>query len=194
VLVGWSFGGYVVCDYLRVHGDSQIAGAQFVSWAVMMGDDPQAQSLIGPGFFDYFEDSTSDDLDVSIRAIRGFVRECTARELPPEEVETMVAFNSIVQPSVRRAMALCDPVDNTDVLSALTVPVLLSYGLEDRITLRAAAEYILSVCSTARASLYEGVGHSPFLEETERFNLELADFAARANRDRARLLGESRAT
>jgi pimeloyl-ACP methyl ester carboxylesterase len=30
----------------------------------------------------------------------------------------------------------------------------------------------------ARASFYEGIGHSPFLEDTERFNAELLAFAS----------------
>jgi non-heme chloroperoxidase len=33
----------------------------------------------------------------------------------------------------------------------------------------------------ARLSMYHGVGHSPFAEDTERFNRELAAFAAAAH-------------
>ena len=43
-------------------------------------------------------------------------------------------------------------------------------------------EYILNHCKTAEVSWYDGVGHTPFLEEPLRFNTELKRFAARARR------------
>jgi non-heme chloroperoxidase len=45
------------------------------------------------------------------------------------------------------------------------------------LVLPAMAEYILNRCKTAQASRYEGVGHTPFLEEPLRFNTELKRFA-----------------
>lgn len=184
VLVGWSFGGYVVCDYLRRFGDDEVAGVNFVGWAVMMGNDECAQALIGTAFTDHFFGSVSSDLAISIPAMRSFVRACVERPPEPSELETMVAYNMMVSPQVREAMATCPPVDNTDVLSSLSVPVLLSYGMLDRITRPEAAAYIQRHCPTARVSYYDDVGHSPFFEDAERFNLELADFTARVSRVR----------
>ena len=54
---------------------------------------------------------------------------------------------------------------------------LISQGLADTVTRPAAAHHILRCCPTAQASLYEGVGHSPFLEEPDRFNRVLREFA-----------------
>ena len=45
--------------------------------------------------------------------------------------------------------------------------------------LPAMAEHILATCPTAEASWYEGVGHTLFLEDPERFNRELAALARR---------------
>jgi pimeloyl-ACP methyl ester carboxylesterase len=42
------------------------------------------------------------------------------------------------------------------------------------------ADHTLERCKTAVPSWYEGVGHMPFVEETERFNHELAAFADQA--------------
>jgi pimeloyl-ACP methyl ester carboxylesterase len=36
VLVGWSYGGFIICDYLRVFGDAAVAGITFVDAAVML--------------------------------------------------------------------------------------------------------------------------------------------------------------
>jgi len=70
-------------------------------------------------------------------------------------------------------------IQNDDVLGRLTVPVLLSHGTADTVVLPAMAEHTLAACPTATVSWYDGVGHLPFAEEAERFNTELADFAAR---------------
>ena len=63
------------------------------------------------------------------------------------------------------------------MLSRLSVPVLVTHGLADAIVLPSMAEHVLEVCATARASWYEGVGHLPFLEDSGRFDRELAEFA-----------------
>ena len=39
LLVGWSYGGFVIGDYLRVHGDAAIAGVNFVGAAIGAGKD-----------------------------------------------------------------------------------------------------------------------------------------------------------
>jgi non-heme chloroperoxidase len=63
------------------------------------------------------------------------------------------------------------------VLSHLSVPVLVTHGLADTIVLPSMGEHVVEVCSTARASWYEDIGHLPFLEDSDRFDRELAEFA-----------------
>jgi pimeloyl-ACP methyl ester carboxylesterase len=72
-------------------------------------------------------------------------------------------------------------INNDDVLSTLTIPVLVTHGRSDDIVLPAMAEHVVAVCKTAQPSWYDGIGHMPFLEDADRFNNELADFVARVN-------------
>jgi non-heme chloroperoxidase len=37
ILVGWSYGGFVICDYVRKHGQDKICGINFVGAAVVIG-------------------------------------------------------------------------------------------------------------------------------------------------------------
>lgn len=177
ILVGWSFGGYVVCDYVRAYGQSAIAGINFVSWAVMIGNTAKERALTGDGFNDYFDAAVSSDLQENITAMRGFVRACSTKPLSDEDFEEILAYNMIVTPLVRRAVATRGVLDNSGLLSQLTVPVLVTQGTADCITKRAAASHIVSCSPMARESIYEGVGHLPFIEERERYNDELAQFA-----------------
>ena len=70
--------------------------------------------------------------------------------------------------------------DGDDVLRALEVPLLVTQGRVDTVVLPAMAEHVLATCPTAEPSWYEGVGHTPHLEQPERFNRELADLTRRA--------------
>src|SRR5690348_9330846 len=92
VLVGWSYGGFVICDYVRRHGQDAIGAIDLVEGAVKLGETAFG-TLIGPGFLDHFADLASDDLPTNIRAARAFLRACVARPLPAEDLETALAWN-----------------------------------------------------------------------------------------------------
>src|ERR671935_2777946 len=79
VLVGWSYGAFVICDYVRRYGQDRIAAIDFVEGAVKLGEAAFG-TLIGPGFLEHFADATADDLPTNIRAMRSFVRACAAKE------------------------------------------------------------------------------------------------------------------
>jgi pimeloyl-ACP methyl ester carboxylesterase len=177
VLVGWSYGPFVVADYVRAYGQERIAAIEFVGGAVKLG--PAAfGTLIGPGFLDHFADLTSDDLPTNIRGMRAMVNGFAAKALPPDAVETLLCSGMAVAAAIRANLGARE-LDCDDVLRALEVPLLVTQGREDRVVLPAMAEHILATCPTAEVSWYEGVGHVPFLEEPERFNRELAELTRR---------------
>ena len=178
VLVGWSYGGFIICDYLREFGQQAIAGIVFVDAAVTLGQSAFG-TLIGPGFLDHVPGATSGDFSTNIAAIRSFLRACTARPLSAEDYETALCWNIIVPARVRAAL-LGRQINSDDVLATLKKPLLVMQGESDRLILRAMAEHILATCPTAKASWYADTGHAPFLEETARFNRELAEFAAQS--------------
>jgi non-heme chloroperoxidase len=180
ILVGWSYGGYVICDYVRRNGQDKIAGINFVAAAVVLG--PKAfGSLLGPGFLENAPGACQPDLPIRIAAIRKFLRACIVKPISPDDFETILAFNMAVRPAVRFALTQRE-LDFAPVLEGITVPVLLTHGRSDSVVLPAMTEYILAHCKTADVSWYEGVGHIPFLEEPARFNAELKTFAEKAYR------------
>jgi non-heme chloroperoxidase len=179
VLVGWSYGSFVINDYVRVHGQDRIAAVNFVEGAVKLGEAAFG-TLIGPGFLDHFVDATADDLPTNLRAMRSFVRTCLVKPVPDDDLETAVCWNVVVPAQVRANLAARE-LDGDDVLRALGVPLLVTHGRADTVVLPAMAEHVLATCPTAEASWYEGVGHAPHLEEPERFNHELAELTRRVH-------------
>ncbi|MFT4560492.1 MAG: non-heme chloroperoxidase [Gammaproteobacteria bacterium] len=174
VLVGWSYGGLVIGDYVRTHGQNSIGGINYVGAASVLNESAFG-SLIGPGFLDNFAEATSPDLPTNIAAMNRFLHACFEIPLARPDFEKALAYNMMVPPAVRLNLGSRD-VDNTDVLEKLSIPVLVSQGRKDIVVLPSSAEKILKHCTTALASWYEGVGHAPFLEDAARFNRELAEF------------------
>jgi non-heme chloroperoxidase len=178
VLVAWSYGGYVVTDYVRAYGDEGLGAIDLVGAAVML--TPSFDHL-GPGLLANAGEMCSPDLATSSAALQRFLRACTASPLAPADWSTALCWNMVVPPEIRGAL-IARRIEADDVLAKLSVPVLVTHGLADEIVLPSMAEHVLGVCGTAEASWYDGVGHMPFWESAERFNAELSELAARATR------------
>jgi non-heme chloroperoxidase len=173
VLVAWSYGGFVVTDYLRAYGEEAIAGVNLVGSAVLL---QPGFDHIGPGLLENAGDACVPDLATNIAAIRRFLSVSTAQPLSADDSSTALCWNMAVPPEVRGAL-LARAIDADDVLSRMSLPVLVTHGRADAIVLPSMAEHVLDVCRTARASWYEDVGHMPFVEDPVRFDRELREFA-----------------
>ena len=110
--------------------------------------------------------------------MRGLVKGWPATPYPAEEVETLLCSGMTVPAQIRANLGARE-IDGDDVLRTLQVPLLVSHGRADTVVLPAMAEHVLATCPTAEPSWYEGVGHTPHLEQPERFNRELADLTRR---------------
>jgi non-heme chloroperoxidase len=174
VLVGWSYGGRIVVEYLMEYGDKNIGGINFVGAFTKV-----VPELLGPATPAVMK-MVSEELAENIENTRSFLRFSTAKALPPYELEMMLAYNMVVPPKVRRHL-LHRPAAYEETLKKITVPVLVTHGMEDRVALVPMARYTESVVANARSSLYDGVGHMPFWEDALRFNRELAEFVTNSN-------------
>jgi pimeloyl-ACP methyl ester carboxylesterase len=175
VLVGWSYGGRVIADYLKVHGAGSLAGINYVDATTksdpsFFGDGLKVQPLM-----------LSDDLATNIKATREFLHNCFEKQPSADDFETMLAFNMMVPPRVRANMG-GRTLNIDDVLAALKLPVLVTQGEKDRLILPVAAKYTAAKIAGAKLSLYDGAGHAPFWEDAARFNAELAVFVRAANK------------
>jgi non-heme chloroperoxidase len=173
VLVGWSYGGRVIADYLKVHGPANLAGLHYV--AAITKSDP---SFFGDGL-KVQPQMLSEDLATNIAATRQFLRNCFEKQPTQEDYEAMLAFNMMVPPKVRANMG-GRTLNIDDILVALKLPVLVTQGAQDRLVLPAAAKYSAEKIPGAKLSIYDGIGHAPFWEDAARFNAELAAFVRAA--------------
>lgn len=176
VFVGWSMGGNWAADYLRHYGDSRMRGLFLIGSPTQQGTEITSK-MFGRGAGDHLGDMFSADPGENIRGTIGFLQACTARPLPTEEFELMLAYNMMVPPEIRRWM-LARVSDNADVMGKLSVPFMQVHGSQDQIVLPFAGEYTLSQIPHDRKAmvLYDGIGHCPFWEASERLNKDLDSF------------------
>ena len=100
LVAAWSYGGFVVADYLRAYGDEAIAAINLVGAAVLL--KPPGFDHLGPGLLENANDACASDLATNIAALRRFLRACTARELDEEAFITTLGWNMAVPlPSAR---------------------------------------------------------------------------------------------
>jgi pimeloyl-ACP methyl ester carboxylesterase len=175
VLVGWSYAGRVISDYVATHGASNLAGINFVDAGIKA--DP---ALVGDNLKN-LPIMASEDLATNIAATRAFVHGCFSKQPTADDFEIMLSFNMMVPPKIRAALG-GRPLDATENMSKLKLPVLVTHGAEDRNSKVGAAKYTASVIPGARLSIYEGIGHAPFYEDAARFNAELTSFVREANK------------
>ena len=81
----------------------------------------------------------------------------------------------LVPAPVRRAM-FARELDFDPVLSSLSVPTLATYCTADNLVPVEMGEHAVAKIREAQVSIYQDFGHSPFFEDSDRFNRELADF------------------
>jgi len=172
VLVGWSMGGRVIRQYLMVHGDSRLAGINFVASQVI--EDPGCRGPAAPK-----RPPDGQTLEEEIDAAIAFVDGCYGRKPTAAEFVRVVAYNMRVPPAVRRAIAgwSTEIAPTVAALNKVRVPVLITHGRDDQVVLPAAVDMTAKAIPHARQSWFDDCGHSPFAEHPARFNEELAAFA-----------------
>ena len=175
VLVGWSYAGRVMADYLVVHGPAKLAGINYVD-AGQKGDP----AFVGPNLHN-LPLMASEDLTVNIAATRAFLHGCFSIQPTQDEYETMLAFNMMVPPKVRLGVSN-RPLNVDAMLQSLRLPVLVTHGAEDKNSNLIAAEYTAKMIQGAKLSVYQGIGHAPFFEDAPRFNAELTAFVRNAQK------------
>jgi pimeloyl-ACP methyl ester carboxylesterase len=178
ILVGASYGGFPINDYVHHFGDAQLGGINYVASTVYFGND-KAEARLAKSVMELVPGLLSPDLAGNIAATRSFVRLFYATQPSQEQYETVLAYNMAVPVEVRAALAGRE-IDGDAIMESIKCPVLISHGTDDAIVLPAMSESIKERIPHAVLSLYEGVGHTPYGEAVARFNSELADFARKS--------------
>ena len=178
LLVGWSYGGYVVMDYVRRYGDQQLAGAMLVGSNAGLPPPPTDPAVIERTRVARENNrNSSPDITAGMENGHNFVRLMTVRPAPPDMAEIMFATNQMLPAYVRRAMVGRN-LQNDDVIPRLHVPILLLAGDKDLSQPAAVLTAVAARLAHGRLVLIPDAGHATFIDAPEAFERELRQFAA----------------
>jgi non-heme chloroperoxidase len=179
VLAGWSYGGFIICDYIRYYGQENLGGLIFVAAGTEMGRD-EANTLYGAEFLQLVPGFISTDYATGSAAMQQFMGMATYEELDAHTFYYLVGFNSVTLPASRQGMLMRE-LDNGAVLEAIKVPSLIIQGNDDRIVLSASSDNIARHIPHVLRVDYDHCGHVPFVEAAEQFNRDVAAFMQRVH-------------
>jgi non-heme chloroperoxidase len=179
ILAGWSYGGFIICDYIRHYGQDNLGGLIFVAAATEIGRD-EANALLGAEFLQLVPGFFSTDYATGSAALQQFMGMATYEELDPHTFYYLVGFNSVTLPASRQGMFMRE-LDNGAVMQTITVPSLIIQGRDDRIVLSASSDNIARHIPRVSRVDYDHCGHVPFVEAAEQFNRDVAAFMQRVH-------------
>ena len=176
VLLGWSYGGIVISDYLAAYGTGVVAGVVYSGSMANIGRDvPGAET--GPTLLTAMPGVFEESAGRAVRAFGGFGDANTGSGGSGVDAQRLFGASLATPPAVRKAL-FYRSVDNTEMLRALDIPVLVLHGTADPVVPVANGRFIAQTAPNARASFWEGAKHGLFLEDRDRFVTEVSAFVA----------------
>jgi len=174
ILVGWSYGSRVIAAYLEGLGEDRVAGVALAGGILAIGEARESW-MVGPASPGLDRDLYTDDVPRRLSATARFVEACTAKPLDRATYARLVGANMLCPAHVRRAL-FDVTVDFRPVYAALSRPGLVIHGSADTVVSPATGEAAARLMKQGRYLPYDGVGHTPFLEDPDRFAADLAAF------------------
>lgn len=177
LLVGWSFGGNVAVHYLVTHGVDKVRGLVLVGSGGGLETPAPRRGSVSPELFAKFgRAAATPDIPGQIEAAQWSQGLLTARPLPALETSQLVQA-SLMLPAYARAAMRGMPVSNAGLEGKLTLPVRFLVGVDDLAQDVEGLKALAARMPSASVLVFTESGHSPFLEQPESFNRELAAIA-----------------
>lgn len=175
ILLGWSYGGVVVADYLAARGEGRVGG--IVLCGAVTSLSRSAGAAIGPAMKEVTSGGAFDEKpSVALAAFTSFGA-AMMRSGSGSDGQRILGLSLATPPTVRQAL-LTRKVDNDDTLRGLSIPALVIHGAHDGVVLPSAGQANAEMIPGGRYVEFAESAHAPFLEETPRFLAELDEFAA----------------
>lgn len=177
VVVGWSYGGFVVADYVRHYGVGNVAGINLVgSLGGLVPRSPFPQTDDVKEIMENSARTRSLNLVENVIAAENVAASFYTDNMTETDKAAQVAMGLMMPAYVRRAMA-GRKLDNIDIAMQMTVPMLLTRGSDDLMMPDSDTTLALETLPNAILSFYPDTGHLPFFQRVDRFNDELSKFA-----------------
>ncbi|MGL4305553.1 MAG: alpha/beta fold hydrolase [Mycobacteriaceae bacterium] len=175
ILLGWSYGGLVICDYLAKYQESAVSAVVLVGAITSIGKGKRG-GHVGPVMTAAIPSAMSENPLEAIAALESFSQGFIPSDAGKGRIRQAFLGTSLATAPHVRAALFARSVDYDELLSTLEVPVLLVHGTSDQIVDVASAQHAATLLPQVRSSYWKGGAHAPFLEDEVRFVEELIGF------------------
>ncbi|KAI9284991.1 Alpha/Beta hydrolase protein [Umbelopsis sp. AD052] len=172
-LVGWSQGGVVISEYIRVAGQENVANMIYAAPSTSIGNP--GPSTLNPNYTAIFPAIISTDYETRMLGFKSFTTMITKKPLAQDSymkaLGWMLATKPICSQGMRKRVS-----DNTQALKNLRKPTLIIQGDDDRIQLPLATQITCELISNSKLVTIENAGHACFLDQPKVFNQLISQF------------------
>ena len=175
ILLGWSYGGIVVSDYLAARGEGRVAG--IVLCGAVTSVSRSAGGAIGPAMVEVTSNGAFDENPG--RAVAALASFGSAMMRSGDGTSGQRIFGlALATPPAVRPKLLTRRVDNDETLRGLGIPALVIHGEHDGVVLPSAGQANAEMIPGGRYVGFAESAHAPFIEEKPKFLADLEAFAA----------------
>jgi non-heme chloroperoxidase len=178
VLLGWSMGALVAWDYVAQFGTRQLAGL-IISGAAASDFkwDDFPHGCVDLAILHSQMSAVQADREAFLRHL---VPEMFHHERTHKDIEWMVSECAKLPIGSLSAILFDQSVqDYRETITAIDIPTLICWGRHDKLLSVSGASDLQNRISHAEVAIFEDSGHCPFIEESEKFNAAVEDFASR---------------
>jgi non-heme chloroperoxidase len=176
VLVGWSLGGIVMSNYLAAYGDGDIGALVYVDGVI------ELNGALITGHPAVYAGMASTDLKTHLDAVRTFLALCFHTQPDAATFERLLSNAAMASWTMTKTMRSMT-VAAAQSLPQVRVPLLALYGARDElVNTEPSLVRLRALNPRMQAKVYANSGHTPFLEEAQRFNRDLAAFVEAARK------------
>jgi peroxiredoxin len=177
VIVGWSLGSSTVLSYLDLFGSDRVSRVGLIAcspspvnragWTNGIADLAAGEAL-----------RTAVEQDFAAVAAAS-IKQWFHRPPAEEELRMLAEETRKTAPADGAAAVLWDGMQQNmlDLLPHIDLPTLIIQGEHDAITPIGNAAVLAETIPDVRLEIFADSGHSPFIEESDRFNEVLKEFA-----------------
>ena len=174
VLLAWSYGGLVACDYLAAGG--RAVGLILVGAITGLGRG-KSGGRVGTAMRAALPDGMSTEPITAVAALEGF---SSALVGDGARAQAFLGAALATPPHVRAAL-FARECDNDELLATIAIPALVLHGTADTVVDVRAGEHAAGLLGEVQTSYWEGGGHAPFATDPQRFVTEITAFARHAH-------------
>jgi pimeloyl-ACP methyl ester carboxylesterase len=175
-LVGWSMGAAICTEYLKLFGPDRIYGFVSVDGAIpKMATGPDWTFALSQATFQsWFKDLHSRRPEFAMKLAKDIFANPGIGNMTENWIWTIIMQASF--PAAERSLISLRDSDFRTFIPHINIPLAVFQGAKDKIIFPKAAQWIVAHNPRARLTMFEESGHTPFIEEIDKFNLDLARF------------------